>query len=141
MSKSIIPIINGPNLNLLGIREPSIYGNQSFEDYIWHLREKFDNIIIPYHQSNHEGDIIDLLHFYGFNTKGILLNAGGYTHTSISIADAINAIDSRVVEVHISDIYKREEFRHHSYLKANCVKSIVGKGILGYDEALEYLLN
>ncbi len=141
MSKKIIPIINGPNLNLLGKRQPEVYGSISFDDYIWELRENHEDLFIPYHQSNHEGEIIDLLHKYGNNVNGIILNAGGYTHTSVSIGDAIKAIESPVVEVHISDIYKREPFRHISYLKDNCIKSIIGKGIIGYEEAIMFLNN
>lgn len=139
MAKRKILIINGPNLNLLGIREPEIYGNQTFEEYFAALKKNHANIELEYYQSNHEGSIIDKLHEVGFSHDGIILNAGGYTHTSIAIADAIKGIETPVAEVHISNIYEREPFRHHSYIKSVCVKSIVGKGLIGYDEAIKFL--
>lgn len=139
MSKDII-IINGPNLNLLGRRQPEIYGSQSFEDYFSHLKSKYSNLNLYYYQTNHEGAIIDKLHEVGFRYDGIILNAGGYTHTSIAIADAISGIETAVAEVHISDIYTRETFRHHSYIKEVACISIVGKGLAGYDEAVEYFI-
>ena len=135
-----ILILNGPNLNLLGIRQPEIYGNQTCEGYFKTLLTKFPNIHLEHFQSNHEGSIIDQLHLVGFTYDGIILNAGGYTHTSIAIADAIKSIETPVVEVHISNIYEREPYRHHSFMKPVCVTSIVGKGLVGYDEAVEYLL-
>lgn len=140
MEKHIV-ILNGPNLNLIGIREPQIYGNESFDTYVPLLKEKYKHITITYHQSNHEGVLIDWLHQYGFTANGIILNAGAYTHTSIALADAIKAINSPVVEVHLSNIYEREAFRHHSYLKEVCVHTIYGKGMQGYEESLNYLLN
>ncbi len=136
-----IIIINGPNLNLLGKRQPEIYGSLSFEEYIIDLRNKYSDHLITYHQSNHEGTLIDWLHQYGFTADGIIINAGGYTHTSIAIADAITSITTPVIEVHISDIKKREEFRHHSFLEAVCVHSIMGKGLDGYEESLAYFVN
>ena len=135
-----ILIINGPNLNLLGIREPEIYGHQTFEEYFALLKKKYSDIDLEYYQTNHEGSIIDKLHEVGFSYNGVVLNAGGYTHTSIAIADAIKGIESPVAEVHISNIYGREEYRHHSYIKPVCVVSIVGKGLAGYDQAIDFLL-
>ena len=111
-----IVIINGPNLNLLGKREPSVYGNKSFEEYLVDLQTKIPLAQIQYFQSNIEGEIVDKLHEVGFNSKGVVLNAGGYTHTSVAIADAVAAITSPVIEVHISNVYSREEFRHHSLM-------------------------
>lgn len=133
-------IINGPNLNLLGKREPNIYGNQSFEVYFERLRKDFPNAALHYFQSNHEGDIIDKLHQVGFDYDGIVLNAGAYTHYSYAIADAIKAIEVPVVEVHISDIYAREDFRKISVTGENCLKIISGKGLEGYKMAIEELL-
>lgn len=135
-----IQIINGPNLNLLGRREPNIYGNQSFEVYFERLRKDFPNAALHYFQSNHEGDIIDKLQQVGFDYDGIVLNAGAYTHYSYAIADAIKAIEVPVVEVHISDIYAREDFRKISVTGENCLKIISGKGLEGYKIAIEKLL-
>ncbi|RLD22391.1 MAG: 3-dehydroquinate dehydratase [Bacteroidetes bacterium] len=135
-----IVIINGPNLNLLGMREPDIYGSVTFEDYLGGLRSKFEGVRIEYFQSNHEGQIIDWLHAYGFHAHGVILNAGGYAHTSVAIRDAVEAIKSPVVGVHISDIYAREAFRHVDLLTDVCVNSIVGKGLDGYEEALQMLI-
>lgn len=131
-----IIIINGPNLNLLGKREKSIYGDQSFEDYLEDLRLKHPGLNIDYYQSNSEGQLLDKLHEIGFTYDGIILNAGAYSHTSIAIADAIAAISTPVLEVHISNIHARETFRHHCYLSKNCVGSIVGLGLQGYELAL-----
>jgi len=139
MKKRIV-VINGPNLNLLGKRQPEIYGNLSFEDYFKGLEQDFANVDLLYFQSNHEGAIIDLIHQYGFIVDGFVINAGAYTHTSIAIADAISAVPAPVVEVHISDIYARESFRHISYMKEVCISSIVGKGLIGYNEAIQYLI-
>lgn len=133
-----IAIINGPNLNLLGKREPTIYGNISFETYFEELCNKFTNFQLVYKQSNVEGEIINYLHEFGFNYDGIILNAGAFTHTSIAIADAISAIETKVVEVHISNTFARESFRHHSYLTPVCVGCIVGFGLKSYDLALQY---
>ncbi len=133
-----ILIINGPNLNLLGVREPGIYGNRSFIDYLEDLRKAFPTIELDYFQSNHEGAIIDKLHEVGFGeVDGIVLNAGGYTHTSVAIADAISAIKTPVVEVHISNICKREEFRHHSFLTPVCAGTIAGFGLDSYRLGIE----
>lgn len=137
---SKIHIVNGPNLNLLGRRQPEIYGGVSFEEYLVDLKAKFSLLDIQYFQSNHEGSLIDYLQEHGYGDGGIVMNAGAYTHTSIAIADAIAAISAPVVEVHISDIYAREEFRHVSYMKANCIHSVVGKGLGGYEEAIAFLL-
>ena len=135
-----IQIINGPNLNLLGVREPEIYGTQSFEDYFIELRKLFPDASLHYYQSNHEGDIIDKIHEVGFSYDGIVLNAGAYTHYSYAIADAIKAVTTKVVEVHISDIYAREGFRATSVTGVNCLKIISGKGLPGYVEAVEEFL-
>lgn len=135
-----IIIINGPNLNLLGKREPGIYGEDSFEDFLLHLRGQFHELNIQYFQSNHEGLLIDKLHEVGFSYDGIILNAGAFTHTSVAMADAIAAIDTPVIEVHISNVFKRESFRHHSYLSPNCEGIIAGFGLRGYELAVQYLL-
>lgn len=135
-----ILIINGPNLNLLGTRETAIYGTRTFHSFFADLEDEYKDIALNYYQSNHEGDIIDKLHEVGFIIDGIILNAGAFTHTSIAIADAIKAIDTPVVEVHISNIFQREVFRHHSYLKDVCIHSIVGKGLEGYREAIHFIL-
>lgn len=135
-----ILIINGPNLNLLGTREPGIYGSQNFDDYLSELRQSYGSDTLEYYQSNHEGGIIDKLHEVGFGgVDGVVLNAGGYTHTSVAIADAISAIRVPVVEVHISNIGKREEFRHKSFLSAVCVGSIAGFGLASYRLGIEAL--
>ncbi|MFV0145315.1 3-dehydroquinate dehydratase [Empedobacter stercoris] len=131
-----IQIINGPNLNLLGIREPEIYGTQTFEDFFIEMKKQFPDVSLHYYQSNHEGDIIDKLHEVGFVYDGIILNAGAYTHYSYAIADAIKAIKTKVIEVHISDIYAREDFRKNSVTGENCEKIISGKGLEGYNEAV-----
>jgi len=135
-----IQIINGPNLNLLGIREKSIYGNTGFDTYLENLQQRYPDIDINYYQSNVEGEIINKLHEIGFSYDGVVMNAGAYTHTSIAIADAIAAINTPVVEVHISNVYKREEFRHNSMLAANCKGVIAGFGMDSYRLAIESLL-
>lgn len=135
-----IIIINGPNLNLLGKREPEIYGEDSFEDFFLHLRGQFHEINLHYFQSNSEGALIDKLHELGFSYDGIILNAGAYTHTSIALADAVAAIETPVIEVHISNVYKREKFRQHSYLSPHCEGVIVGLGLRGYELAVHYFL-
>jgi len=134
-----IQIINGPNLNLLGTREKDIYGEITFEEYLKLLHEHYGNIQIDYYQSNVEGEIINKLHEIGFSYDGIILNAGGYTHTSVAIADAIKAIKSPVVEVHISNVYAREEYRHKSLIAPECIGSISGFGLDSYRLALESL--
>jgi 3-dehydroquinate dehydratase II len=133
-------IINGPNLNLLGNREPGIYGDQSFEAYLKKLRKHFHDTTIEYFQSNVEGEIINAIHNAGFLFDGIILNAGGYTHTSVAIADAVKAIKTPVVEVHISNTYAREPFRHTSYMAANVKGIIIGFGMESYRLAAESFL-
>ena len=135
-----IQIINGPNLNLLGLREPGIYGNSSFDDYLIKLRDIYTIVEIDYYQSNVEGELINKLHEVGFSYDGIVINAGGYTHTSVAIADAIAAIKTPVVEVHISNIYAREEYRHVSLTGKNCKGVLTGFGMDGYRLAIESLL-
>lgn len=133
-----ILIINGPNLNLLGKREEGIYGSVSFDDYLMLLQKNYENDEITFYQSNHEGDIIDMLHKVGFGeVDAVVLNAGAYTHTSIAISDAIRAIKVPVVEVHISNIHAREEYRHKSYIAASCVGTIAGFGLDSYRLAIE----
>ncbi len=143
--KKQVWIINGANLNLLGKREPSIYGNQSFEDYFEKLKENFVEkpLELNYFQSNHEGEIIDKLHQIGFSDTvlGIILNAGAFTHTSVAIGDAISSISTPVIEVHISNTFAREEFRHKSYLSKNCIGVIVGFGMESYSLALDFFEN
>lgn len=134
-----IIIINGPNLNLLGVREKDIYGDQSFEDYYKVLKSKFNNMDLDYFQSNHEGEIIDKIHEVGFKYDGIVLNAGGLTHTSVALTDAVAAVSATTIEVHISNIHSREEFRHHSFLTKNCLGIIAGLGLKGYELALRAL--
>ncbi|HLF65897.1 MAG TPA: type II 3-dehydroquinate dehydratase [Saprospiraceae bacterium] len=133
-------IINGPNLNLLGKRNIEIYGSMTFAEFLDDLRKDFEGIPIGYFQTNHEGAIIDKLHEIGFSSDGIILNAGAYTHSSIAIRDAIEAITTPVIEVHISDIYTREEFRRKSMLADVCHTQIVGHGLEGYREAINLFL-
>ncbi len=135
-----IAIINGPNLNLVGIREPELYGNQSLDDYLQQLVASRPDVEFTLYQSNHEGDLIDELQRVGFTADGIVFNAGGYTHTSIALADAIAAITSPVVEVHITDITQREPWRRHSMLTPVCATTIMGHGLDGYRQAVDYLL-
>ncbi len=134
-----ILIINGPNLNLLGKREPAIYGNKDFDSFLKELKSIFPQHTISYFQSNNEGDIIDKLHEKGFLADGIVLNAGAYTHTSLAIADAIKSIPSPVVEVHISNVFAREDFRKHSFLSPVCKGYICGFGMDSYRLAIEAL--
>ncbi len=141
MSKKQILVLNGPNLNLLGKREPEIYGHQTFEQYFEVLKDKFvGQAELVYFQSNHEGHLIDKIHEVGFSYDGIILNAGGFTHTSIALADAVSAVKTPVIEVHISNVYAREEFRHHSFISSRCKGSIIGFGLRGYDLAIQTLL-
>ncbi|MDC1504070.1 type II 3-dehydroquinate dehydratase [Winogradskyella sp.] len=133
-------IINGPNLNLLGKREPEIYGSETFNDYLEGLRSKFKNVQIDYFQSNIEGELINKLQEVGFSYDGILLNAAAYTHTSIGIGDAVKAISTPVVEVHISNTFAREDFRHQSYISPNAKGVILGFGLKSYDLAIQSLL-
>ncbi len=135
-----IIIINGPNLNLVGIREQNVYGNESFDDYFEKINDKFENVDLEYFQSNIEGEIINKLHEVGFSYDGIILNAGGYTHTSVSIADAVKSINTPVVEVHISNIFAREDYRHKSLIAPNCKGSIIGFGLDVYRLAIESFL-
>jgi 3-dehydroquinate dehydratase-2 len=133
-------IINGPNLNLLGRREPEIYGAHSFDDYFKELQNKFSDVDLSYFQSNIEGEIIDKLHEVGFSYDGVILNAAAYTHTSVGIGDAVKATETPVVEVHISNVHAREEFRHQSFIAANAKGVIVGFGLKSYDLAIESFL-
>ena len=135
-----IIIINGPNLNLLGKREPEIYGNQTFEDYFKVLKEKFKTIEFTYFQSNIEGEIITKIQEFGFDYDGIILNAGAYTHTSIGIGDAVKAITTPVIEVHISNTFAREGFRHQSFISPNAKGVILGFGLASYDLAIQSFL-
>lgn len=136
-----IQIINGPNLNLLGKREPGVYGNQSFEEYLVQMKTMFPDVQLDYFQSNSEGAIIDKIHETGFVYDGIVLNAGAYTHTSVAIADAIRSVTTPVTEVHISNVFKRETFRHHSFLSEACKGCIVGFGLDSYRLAVEAILH
>ena len=135
-----IQIINGPNLNLLGKREPDTYGKLSFEDYFEKLKARFLGEELHYYQSNVEGELINKLHEVGFSFDGIILNAGAYTHTSVAIHDAIAAIKTPVIEVHISNVYAREEFRHKSLITSKCIGLITGFGMDGYAMATQHLL-
>jgi 3-dehydroquinate dehydratase-2 len=135
-----IIIINGPNLNLLGIREKELYGDKNFGIIHCELQEKFTGVTLEYFQSNHEGVLIDKIHEVGFLYDGIILNAGAYSHTSIALADAIASVHTPVVEVHISNIFGRERFRHHSYMTKNCKGIISGFGIKGYELAIQSFL-
>ncbi|MBQ8045414.1 MAG: type II 3-dehydroquinate dehydratase [Bacteroidales bacterium] len=133
-----ILILNGPNLNLLGVRQTEIYGKQDFRSYFDNLKASYHDIDLEYYQSNVEGEIINKLHSVGFEFDGIILNAGGYTHTSVSIRDAIAAITTPVLEIHISNIYAREEFRHTSLISEVCVGTIAGLGLQGYKLAIDF---
>ena len=135
-----IQIINGPNINLLGKREPGIYGARSFEDYFMELKSRYPEVEFEYYQSNVEGEMINKLHEVGFDYEGIVLNAGAYAHTSIALQDAIRAISSPVIEVHISNVHQREEFRHKSMISCACVGVICGFGLDSYRLAVEALL-
>lgn len=136
-----IQIINGPNLNLLGVREPGIYGNNSFESYLPALRALFPDVRIDFYQSNIEGEMINKMQEVGFGYDGIVLNAGAYTHTSIALLDCIRSLRCPVVEVHISNVHQREEFRHHSMISSGCKGVICGFGLQGYELAIRGLLN
>ncbi|MDQ6815319.1 MAG: type II 3-dehydroquinate dehydratase [Bacteroidota bacterium] len=131
-----IAIINGPNLNLLGKREPDVYGNETFETYFDELQKKYRHVSFSYYQSNIEGELINKLQQFGFSYDGIIINPGGYTHTSVAIGDAIAAITTQVIEVHISNIHAREDFRKISYVSAKCKGTIAGLGLKGYELAL-----
>lgn len=136
-----IQIVNGPNLNLLGVRELGIYGSESFESYLPKLREQYPDVEIEYYQSNVEGELINKIQEVGFSFDGIVLNAGAYTHTSIAMHDCIRAIKCPVVEVHISNVHQREDFRHHSYISAVCKGVVCGFGLNSYRLAIEGLLD
>lgn len=133
-------IINGPNLNLLGKREPEVYGSDSFEEFFKQLKEKFPKIDLEYYQSNIEGELIDKLHEVGFDYDGVILNAAAYTHTSVGIGDAVKAIETPVVEIHISNVHSREDFRHKSFIAANAKGVIFGFGLKGYELAIQSFL-
>ena len=133
-----IAIINGPNLNLLGTREPEVYGNQTFEQYLQTIKKRYADIEISYFQSNVEGELINEIQKAGKEYDGIVLNPGGYTHTSVAIGDAIASISTPVVEVHISNVHAREDFRKISHVSAKCKGSIIGLGLKGYDLAIEF---
>ncbi len=135
-----IIVINGPNLNLLGKREPEVYGNQKFEDYLENLRLKFKKEEISYFQSNIEGELINKLHEVGFSYDGIVLNAGGYTHTSVAIGDAVKSISTPVVEVHISNTFSRESYRHQSFISPNAKGVVIGFGLQSYELGLLSLI-
>ncbi len=141
MEKKRILIVNGPNLNLLGRREPGIYGQQSFDDFLPLLRSRYPQVEIDYFQSNSEGALLDRIQQEGFSIDGIVLNAGAYTHTSVALHDCIRAITSPVIEVHISNVHQREEFRHHSIISSACRGVICGFGLDSYRLAIEALLN
>lgn len=136
-----IAIINGPNLNLVGTREPDVYGDKSMDGFISSLKKKYPDVDLIYLQSNMEGDIINFLQAHGFSSDGIILNPGGYTHTSVAIADAVAAIKTQVIEVHISNIQAREEQRHISLISKYCKGTISGLGLEGYELALTWLIN
>ena len=133
-------VLHGPNLNLLGKREPEVYGSESFESYFVQLQAQFPGVEFSYYQSNLEGELINKIQEVGFSVDGIILNAGGYTHTSVALSDAVAAITTPTVEVHISNLYKREEFRHKSILSKSCVGMIAGLGLTGYALAVQYFL-
>ena len=136
-----IAVINGPNLNLLGKRETDIYGNQSYDIFFKSLAEKFPQCTLSYYQSNIEGELVNAIQEYGFSSDGIVLNPAAYTHTSVAIGDAIAAVKAPVVEVHISNVHAREDFRKFSHVSAKCAGSIFGLGLKGYELAIEYLLS
>lgn len=140
MKPASIAIINGPNLNLVGIREPEIYGHQSLDSYLSELASRYPEVSLSTFQSNHEGALIDELQRVGFTVNGIVLNAGGYTHTSIALADTIKAITAPVVEVHISDVMNREPYRRVSMIRDACIATISGQGLDGYRQAIDLLL-
>ncbi|WP_350287044.1 type II 3-dehydroquinate dehydratase [uncultured Croceitalea sp.] len=133
-------VINGPNLNLLGKREPEVYGSQTFEDYFTELQSRFKEVELSFYQSNIEGELIDKLHEVGFSCEGIILNAAAYTHTSIGLGDAVKAIETPVVEVHISNTHQREDFRHVSYISSGAKGVILGFGLQSYDLAIQSFL-
>ena len=135
-----ILLVNGPNLNRIGIRHPEIYGNQRFEDFLEELRRQYPEVELEYFQSNHEGALIDFLQARSESAQGLIINGGGLSHTSVSLADAVADTGLSAIEVHISDVYSREAFRQHSYLQQVCIKQINGMGLPGYRVALDYFL-
>ena len=135
-----ILVLNGPNLNLLGKREPEIYGNQSFQDYFNELKLNFKDIELEYYQSNIEGELLNKIHEVGFSYNAIIFNAGAYTHTSIALGDAIKGVETPVIEVHISNVHSREDFRHTSYIAPYCKGTIAGFGLKSYDLAIQSLI-
>ena len=135
-----IEIINGPNLNLTGRREPEIYGSVTMEQYLDELRQSFPEVQIGYYQSNVEGEIINRIHEVGFNADGIIINAGGYSHTSVALHDALAAVPAPAIEVHLSNIFAREDYRHHSYITSACRGMVCGLGLQGYALAIEALV-
>lgn len=137
----VLAIINGPNLNLLGKREPGIYGDASFESFYTKLQAQFPSVQFEYYQSNIEGELIDAIQRYGFSAAGIILNPGGYTHTSVALGDAIAAVKTQVIEVHISNTAARESFRHISHVSAKCVGTIIGLGLTGYALATQWFVD
>ena len=134
-------LVNGPNLNLLGIREKEIYGGTSFEEYFQTIKNKFSNIDLEFFQSNHEGELIEKIQEIGFSYDGIIINAGGFTHTSVALRDAIASVETPAIEVHISNILTREEFRKKSFLSDVCKGIISGLGLKGYEFAIDYFLS
>jgi 3-dehydroquinate dehydratase II len=135
-----IAIINGPNLNLLGKREPEVYGKESFEDYLAQIKSKYKDVAFSYFQHNVEGELVNYIQQVGFSHDGIVINPAAYSHTSIAIADAIGAVSAKVIEVHISNIFAREAFRHHSFVSNKVIGVISGLGLYGYDAAIDFLL-
>ena len=136
-----IQIINGPNLNLLGVREPAIYGKKGFEEFLHVLRNSYHDVCIDYYQSNVEGELINKIHEVGFDLDGIVLNAGAYTHYSLALMDAIKSVNTPVIEVHISNVHQREEYRHHSVISSACKGVICGFGLDSYRLAIEALIH
>ena len=136
-----IQIINGPNLNLLGVREPAIYGKKGFEEFLHVLQNSYPDVCIDYYQSNVEGELINKIHEVGFDLDGIVLNAGAYTHYSLALMDAIKSVNTPVIEVHISNVYQREEYRHHSVISSACKGVICGFGLDSYRLAIEALIH
>ena len=133
-----IAIINGPNLNLLGTREPEVYGSQTFEQFFQHLQQQYPSVTFSYFQSNVEGELINELQRVGFDADGVILNPGGYTHTSVAVGDAVAAIKAPVIEVHVSNVHAREEFRRLSHVSARCKGTITGLGMKGYELAVAF---
>ncbi|MCR4659193.1 MAG: 3-dehydroquinate dehydratase [Bacteroidales bacterium] len=136
-----IAIINGPNLNLVGVREPEVYGTRSLDQYLDHLRAKYSGVELLHVQSNIEGELVDAIQRYGFSAQGLVINAGGYSHTSVALRDALLGVPAPAVEVHISNIFAREEYRHHSLITSACRGMVCGLDLEGYDLAIDWLLH